>query len=94
MKTHDDSEFQCRVQDKRIARMNAIDALSPDLRQCVYDFGYPVVKTCMDLGVVKPQRIRHLVETILDEFSPTRGTFSTQGIRKDVHTGKKWGREE
>ena len=35
----------------------------------------------MDVGVEKPKHIRHVVETVLNEFSPTRGSFSAQGIR-------------
>lgn len=76
----DPPEFQAKVQAKRIARMEAFDRMPPDIRECVRQYGFNVVNTCISLGVKKAPQIRHLVETILDEFSPTRGSFSRQGI--------------
>lgn len=76
-----DDEFQAVVQSRRIARMAAIDAMSPEHRELVRDYGYNVVRACMDCGVPKARQIRHIVETVLDEFSPTRGTGSAQGVR-------------
>jgi hypothetical protein len=64
--------------------MNAIDNLSPELRSLVHSYGYAVVHMLLGLGVTKPRHIRHVVETILDEFSPTRGSYSQQGIRTEV----------
>lgn len=77
----DPEEFQASVDRRRGARMAAIDALSAAHRELVHDYGYTVVRACMDCGVVKPKQIRHLVETVLDEFSPTRGSYSSQGTR-------------
>lgn len=69
------------VDIKRANRMASIDKCSPEIRALVHDYGWTVVKTIMDLGVTKPTRIKHIVETVLNEFSPTRGAFSQQGIR-------------
>lgn len=76
--------FDQVVDTKRANRMGAIDKLSPELRSLVHDYGYPVVKSLMDVGVTKPKQIKHVVERILDEFSPTRGSFSQQGIRSQL----------
>jgi hypothetical protein len=76
------------VDAKRSARMAAIDALPPDVRALVHDYGYTVVYTLQSLGITKAKHIRHVVETVLNEFSPTRGSYSSQGIRKDVDTGR------
>ena len=76
------------VERKRGARMAAVDALPPELRELVHEYGYTTVKTLLDHKVCRPKAIRHIVETILDEFSPTRGSFSIQGVRKNVHTGE------
>lgn len=73
------------IEAKRRKRMAAIDALPVDVRALVHEYGFNVVKTLLDLGVTKPKHIRHVVETVLDEFSPTRGAFSRQGIRTEVH---------
>lgn len=65
--------------------MAAIDSLPPAHRQLVHDYGFHVVKSFLELGVVRPGHIKHLVETVLDEFSPTRASFSNQGISTDLN---------
>lgn len=80
-------QFAAKVQENRCARMDRIDALSPELRALVHAYGSTVVTTCLQVGVSKPKHIRHLVETILDEFSPTRGSYSRQGKRTNVAQG-------
>jgi hypothetical protein len=75
------------VDMKRGKRMARVDDMPPDLRALVNEYGLAVVDACMQNGVRKPRRIRHIVETVLDEFSPTRGSHSVQGLRKDVATG-------
>ncbi|WP_320196238.1 hypothetical protein RMR10_004575 [Agrobacterium rosae] len=64
--------------------MSKVDTLPPELRALVNDYGFYVVDNFMRNGVVKANRIRHLVELVLDEFSPTRGSFSKQGTRTEV----------
>lgn len=72
---------QAWVDEKRRKRMAAVDALSPDVRELVHVYGLNVVNAFIACGVTKPRHIRHLVETVLDDFSPTRGSFSGQGVR-------------
>lgn len=73
------------IDQKRRRRMERIDNLSPEMRGLVHEYGFTVVGAFLDLGITKPNQIRHAVETVLDEFSPTRGSFSRQGIRTQVH---------
>ena len=69
------------VAHKRVARMDMVDNYPPAIRALVHDYGLNVVKAFLDCGVNKPKRIKHLVEIVLDEFSPTRGSYSSQGLR-------------
>lgn len=69
------------VDEKRRKRFDAIDSMPKELRDVVNEYSMNVVRAFLDIGVKKPKHIRHLVETVLDEFSPTRGAFSAQGIR-------------
>lgn len=80
-------EHQAFVDRKRQARMAKVDAMPEGLRLLVNDYGLSVVQSFLDLGITKPRQIRHVVENILNEFSPTRGSFSIQGLRKNVHDG-------
>jgi hypothetical protein len=79
MRADDRKEWAKRHQERRCARMSQIDSLEPDMRALVHEYGYHVVHSFMIRGITKPRILRHLVETVLDEFSPTRGTFSSQG---------------
>lgn len=76
-----DEEHQAFVDKKRLSRMKIIDDMPKELRTCVHDYGLNIVKAFVDCGVKKEKHLRHLVETVLDEFSPTRGSFSSQGVR-------------
>jgi hypothetical protein len=78
-----DEQFRKIVGGRRRARMDQIDQMPQDLRQCVHDYGYTVVKSFVDLGISKPKHLRHLVETVLNELSPTRGAYSSQGKRAE-----------
>lgn len=78
-----DDDFMRRVHERRAARMSALDELPPELRALVHEYGSNVVHAFMDCGVTKPNRIKHLVETVLDDFSPTRGSYASQGVRGD-----------
>lgn len=73
-------EFDDAVDERRFKRMDKIDRMTPEQRALVHEYGYHVVETCISLGLVLPRHIKHIVETVLDEFSPTRGTRSSQGI--------------
>lgn len=69
------------VEVKRKNRMAQVDAYPTPVRELIHDYGLTVVKCIYDLGVKKPAQIKQIVETVLDEFSPTRGSFSSQGNR-------------
>lgn len=74
-------EFQARLDQRRQKRMARIDTMAPELRELVHVYGLTVVDTLIGAGVTKPKLIRHVVESILDEFSPTRGSAASQGTR-------------
>jgi len=82
----DDEAFLAIVDRHRRARMEHIDRLPPDIRNLVNEYGYTVVSAFLDIGVLRAKRIRHLVETVLNEFSPTRGSYSRQGKYTKVET--------
>lgn len=69
------------IDRRRAVRMQTIDAMPPPMRELVNAYGYFVVNQFIDCGIKDARRIRHLVEVVLDEFSPTRGTKSSQGAR-------------
>lgn len=78
-----EAEHQRIVTTNRQKRMDDIDHLLPEMRQLVHIYGWTVVKAFLDVGVSKPKQIKHLVECVLNEFSPTRGSFASQGTRNE-----------
>lgn len=84
MGTWPQEEHDAFIAAKRRNRMQMVDRMSPEIRKLVHDYGLNVVKAFMNLGVTTPRHIKHLVETVLDDFSPTRGSYSSQGKRGDV----------
>lgn len=80
-----DEERDERAKLNREARMARVDQFDPATRTLVYNYGLNIVQNFHQLGVTKPNHIRHLVEAVLDEFSPTRGSFSQQGIRNTLN---------
>jgi hypothetical protein len=78
---NDHADFLAKVEARRAARMKTIDTWPKDRRECVHDYGFTVVNTLVSLGITETRHIRHIVNTVLNEFSPSRGTFSGQGIR-------------
>lgn len=69
---------------KRQARMARIDNLTPELRELVHEYGWNTVNAFIDSGVTRARNIRHCVETVLDEFSPTRCSSSSQGGKEKI----------
>jgi hypothetical protein len=47
--------------DSAIRGLELTDEMSPALRQCVHEFGFPIVDAFLTLGVTQPRHIRHLV---------------------------------
>lgn len=81
-----DNEFADRLERRRRDRMARIDAMPPDMRELVHKYGLRIVDACTALGITKARHITHLVECVLDEFSPTRGSHSVQGIRTPTNS--------
>lgn len=51
---------------KSLRSFEDTDNMSPDLRRCVQEYGYAIVKACMFNGVTKASRIHQLVREIWD----------------------------
>lgn len=56
----------CESQARRAKRMARIDAMPPDIRACVHDFGLTIVQAMLEAGVKKAKHIRHIVRTVRD----------------------------
>ena len=79
-----DYEFGKAVQRKRTARMNSVDQMPRAMRDLVNEYGLSIVNQFHNCGVVDPKRIKHLIESTLDELSPGRATKSAQGPQSHV----------
>jgi hypothetical protein len=64
--------------------MAMVDRMSPEMRGVVHHYGLMVVLACTQAGVKQPRHVRHIVETVLSELSPTRRPSSTQGPRSAI----------
>lgn len=73
-----------RVEQNRQFRMMRIDAMPKELRVLVHEYSLTVVDAFLAAGVSKPKHIRHIVERVLDAFSPTRGGGPKQGPRTSL----------
>lgn len=49
---------------KRHRDLDMVDNFPPDLRECVHDFGLPIVRTLVKHGICKPSHIREIVREI------------------------------
>lgn len=76
---------QKMIDDKRAKRMERVDSLPEDWRELVHEYGYCIVDALRSVGIAKSKHGRHIVETVLNELSPTRGGFSNQGATKSRH---------
>lgn len=70
---------------RRAERMAKIDNMPDDWRALVHEYGLCVVNALRESGIVKARNAKHIVETVLDELSPTRGSSSRQGA---AHSGR------
>jgi hypothetical protein len=78
---------QAWIDEKRRKRMEKVDEYDPEIRALIHEYGLSVVQALWDCGVKKPRQMKHVVETVLDEFSPTRGSYARQGLRVEVTRG-------
>jgi len=54
------------IEERRDRSLAEVDAMPGQLRMCVHEFGYPIVKMCLQCGVKEPSHIRALVTAIWD----------------------------
>jgi hypothetical protein len=59
--------------------LRATDAMSPELRQCVHEYGYAIVNACFVAGVRRPSSIHALVREIWEGARQPRQTRNTGG---------------
>jgi hypothetical protein len=50
-----------QLSERRLRQLDETDGMSPELRQCVHEYGYPIVNCLLNLGVRKPSHIRQIV---------------------------------
>lgn len=69
--------------------LEEIDRMSPELRECVHEFGYAIVKAFVGAGIRKPALIRHLVvECWRGARQPMqRARYSTTGAGGKADSG-------
>jgi hypothetical protein len=53
--------------NRRATRMARVDAMPPEIRACVHEYGLTIVDAMMDLKIKKAKHIRHLVDVIQRE---------------------------
>ena|ERR1700677_2280860 len=53
-----------KVSEKTSRSFDRIEQMPPALRNCVHEFGEPIVTACLLAGVREPRRIRQLVKEI------------------------------
>lgn len=58
------SELSWELGPKRVAALAITDAMPRELRECVHEFGLPIVTCCVKHGVSSPRKIRELVKEI------------------------------
>lgn len=56
-----------------------VDQMSPDLRECVHEYGLAIVEACLQAGVKEPRKIRQLVREIWDGARQPRQRRSPGG---------------
>lgn len=68
-----------QISAKRERALVTTDTMAPGLRECVHEFGYPIVVACISAGVRDPRRIRELVKEIWDGARQTTQGTSAYG---------------
>ena len=53
--------------NRRATRMARVDAMPPEIRACVHEYGLTIVDAMLDLGIKKAKHIRHLVDIVRRE---------------------------
>lgn len=71
-------------------RMATVDAMPPDLRACVHDFGLTIVTAMLQAGVTNHRHIRHLVDTVRIGSIEIGNRQETDEMRQEV--GRRYAR--
>ena len=68
----------CKTKDpnRRATRMARVDAMPPEIRACVHEYGLTIVDSMMDVGIKKAKHIRHLVEIVRRESYQSARDFA------------------
>lgn len=53
--------------ERAVKRMNRIDEMPKEMRECVHEFGLTIVDAMLACGVKEARHIRHLVNTVREE---------------------------
>lgn len=56
--------------------MQRVDAMSPELRAVVHEFGLEIVTEFLAHGVKKPGSIKHLIESVRGTYGDGRPRFA------------------
>lgn len=71
------------VRDRRIKRMSRVDAMPPDIRALVHEWGLSITQAFLECGVTNPRHIRHIINMVLNETrAPLGRPNSYQGERR------------
>lgn len=57
-------------------RMQRVDAMPPEYRSLVHEFGLEIVHEFLAHGVKKPSSIKHLIETVRGTYADGRPRFA------------------
>lgn len=63
-------DFNQATSERAAKRMDRVDAMPPDLRKVVHEYGLEVVQEFINCGVKTPKTIRHLIATVRHEDHP------------------------
>lgn len=74
------SESPYQIGGSRLRALAEVDAMPTVLRECVHEFGLPIVRCCLKFGITNPAHVRELVREIWDgarEGGQTNGVYGT-----------------
>lgn len=75
----DGETFEEAVERRRQSRMAVVDGYPAELCELVHEYGLNVVQAFVQHKIGTPRIMRHLIDTVLSELSPVRGSSSHQG---------------
>lgn len=63
-------DHNAAMAERAAKRMARVDAMGPELRKVVYEYGLELVQEFLNCGVKIPSRIAHLIDTVRHEDFP------------------------